>query len=200
MTIDRETLPAGTEALPGSDSIRMAPGKPGKRLKSPGFVRNRPESSGFAGKRPESSGIVRNRPETSRIVKVRRGETQNLGGKSSIFNGLPLNPSDGVTVVRTRRKYGDWQHAAELFALGRTPLEVADSLGVPLAKVMRNLRESRRLRRWIGEHCARGHGLQVDWRPPSHALRPVRGRQLTRAKLPVPAAGARRSSAKISRD
>ena len=200
MTTDRDVLPAGADTLPGSIPTKVTADERGKRPEPPGFVRNRPESSGFAGKRPESSGIAPNRPEMSRNVKVRRGENQNSGRESSVSNGLPAHPADGVTAARTRRKYGDWQMAAELFALGRTPAEVADVLGVPLPKVIRNLRESRRLRRWIADYYARRFTPRAERFPPGHSWRPMRSAQWTRTGKPGPAGGARRSAAKSPRD
>lgn len=203
MTIKRKVFPAGAEALPGPVSIRMAPDRQGRRRirpESSGIVPNCPESSGFVRKRPESSGIVPNGREMSRNVKVRCDGAHRSDEKPSVSNELSTGRAPGAPFGRTRRKYGDWQQAAELLALGRTPLEVADSLGVPLAKVMRNLRESRRLRRWIAEHSARQWGRPVEWRPPSRALRPMRHGQRVRAEMPVPIGGARRSSAKVPRD
>lgn len=53
------------------------------------------------------------------------------------------------------RVYADWQLAADLFGQGFGIAEVAAALHCPVAKVQRNLRESRRFRRWIAEAEAR---------------------------------------------
>ena len=77
-----------------------------------------------------------------------------------------LDPADQR---QPARRCADWRRAALLFARGHTPAEVAGVLGVPLRTVTRNLRQSRRLGRWIAEAragltAASGGRAHCDWK------------------------------------
>ena len=79
-----------------------------------------------------------------------------------------LVPTDAPPEPR-RRQYADWKRAAALFARGHTVNQVAGALGVPPRQVKRNLRRSKRLRRWIAEareavRAGRRGRQRHDWR------------------------------------
>ena len=141
MTNDHDVAPPAADALP---TIAAAATKSDKPDETPRYV----------GKRRKSSQLVRKGPEMSPKVAIRHGAVAGPEEETNARKGLPVTAGAGATIPYARRKYGDWQRAAALFARGYTPVEVAAILGVPLPKVMRNLRESRRLRRWIAGHLA----------------------------------------------
>lgn len=62
-----------------------------------------------------------------------------------------MNINTKTTPPRHPRVDADWRLAAELFGQGFGIAEVAVALRCPVAKVQRNLRESRRFRCWIAE-------------------------------------------------
>lgn len=66
-----------------------------------------------------------------------------------------MNINGKTSHSRRPRAYADWRLAADLFAAGFGAAEVAVALRCPVRKVQRNLRESRRFRRWIAEAEAR---------------------------------------------
>lgn len=117
-------------------------------------------------RRPEESAESCETRATTGACRSRRGSRRTALLVTERRLAAGLDPADDR---KPARRYGDWKRAAVLFARGHTPAEVAGALGVPLRKVRRNLRRSRRLQRWIDEArvgliAARGGRKRFDWK------------------------------------